>query len=485
MVNIRKTFTLNRDKCIIKHNAQRTDTEIIYLKKLAEINKDYDIRYEFKSQLPRGIKRALEIFIQSDVLSFCGEQKARDTNKVKREITNKKYSNRIIPVTKIEDIKPERILTPGKKGFVPTCSNEANWDPGKGCPASTLLGENPRVERGFAKDIWGFRFGDCRYPCYSSRDHQNPFKTIYKVSESRLEQELLGEARLIHGSDKTLNRFVKNIRIGKRVDGNFWMAEQFFGFNPLIAFLETCIKVNTDHGANIRCAYPSKFTPFRKDIAEVLRKTNSVLLVDYGWDNMEPGAVLYSNTIAMNNEGNKQKDRLERALQFQAADVNTAIYLHIIAHKPIGKREREVLDFAHKNNLLIQLLPIKFTDENPLIELTGQKRDFLLYNPQEVFNFAQHPERGSYIRIGKSKQLLAKKIHPDWLKLIGNNSGQIRMCHHNDKDTYCGDCFLGPGSITPTIHVEKKFSGSRKRRKSDKSKTEQKKNENDGQFSFS
>ena len=46
--------------------------------------------------------------------------------------------------------------------------------------------------------------------------------------------------------------------------------------------------------------------------------------------------------------------------------------------------------------------------------------------------------------------LKPRVIHPEWLKIIGKNSEQVRMCHHSSKLTWCGTCYLATGFITKT-----------------------------------
>lgn len=68
--------------------------------------------------------------------------------------------------------------------------------------------------------------------------------------------------------------------------------------------------------------------------------------------------------------------------------------------------------------------------------------------------------RGGYIQ--KSGMLIAQEKHPFWKGLVGNNRGRIRMCHHDEKETYCGGCFQREGFIIPTQHVDVEYQRVRK-----------------------
>jgi len=70
---------------------------------------------------------------------------------------------------------------------------------------------------------------------------------------------------------------------------------------------------------------------------------------------------------------------------------------------------------------------------------------------------------GTYER--ESGTITPRKIHENWLNLIQDNSGTIRMCHHNSKTTWCGTCYLSKGFITETPERTSETFGGRFKKK--------------------
>ena len=100
---------------------------------LSHVDKQNDIQYE----LVRGVNPELFDLVRTDVYQFCRGKPAEE-----KKGTRIVYSDRIIPKTKIMIVNPERILTPGKQEFVPSCGLEANIDFGKGCPTGWIPGRD-------------------------------------------------------------------------------------------------------------------------------------------------------------------------------------------------------------------------------------------------------------------------------------------------------------------------------------------------------
>jgi hypothetical protein len=84
---------------------------------------------------------------------------------------------------------------------------------------------------------------------------------------------------------------------------------------------------------------------------------------------------------------------------------------------------------------------------------------------------------GGYYLEGNHR-LIADYIHPEWQKLIGNNDGNVRLCHHNHDLTYCGACNLGHGFVIPTQEVKIKYGD----KKSDYRKRYAKNKQHKGQY---
>ncbi|GBE20434.1 hypothetical protein BMS3Abin17_01175 [archaeon BMS3Abin17] len=403
------------------------------------LSKVYDVHYEIRKDCKHLEQEAYNL-TAADIADFCGVKFAKKS----RDLPVKETVDKIIPVTKLGLITPTRMLWGGKQDFVPDCGLEANIDFGKGCISGFIPGEESSFDGEFFRGHFFSPGGECGY-CYAGRKHKTFPKNIYKFDKKRLLEELAGDCILEFNSNKKLGRKVEVVRFGKRTEA--WTP---FTSSNFIESLEAMTEVGT------RGVIPTKFLPFREDIAKLLKKTRSNLLYSIGFDDLELGASLHG----CNNDF-----RLEQAVKYKEADVNSSIYLLIAAHMPIEEREKNILEFADKHKLTIQLLPMRFTERNLALKVTGTSWEVLKDLQKKLFKDKHNEIRGSYIF--RDNSLICKEIHTQWLKLVGNNKGKIRMCHHDDELTYCGGCFQKAGLITKTVGVEKqRFPGNNKSKKS-------------------
>lgn len=403
----------------------------------------YDIHFQVANFSEAIIQSALELS-EVDIAYHCGEQIA-----TKHRGLGIEYVDEIIPKTEIKRIPRSKSVEGGKPWFVPHCFCKANTDEGQGCAAGWIPGENASFDGKFFINYFSSPPSECNY-CYSEDKRKCPATTINLFDKQQFSQELQGDCCLEYNSDKKYGKLVKLLRFGKRTEP--WMpgvTEDSF-----IGKLEVMVETGT------RGIIVTKFLPFREDVNDLIKRTNSVVFHTIGFDFAEEGACAW---------GCDNEWRLEQAIKYKEV-----LYLLLNAHLPPGERENKILNTAKKYELRVQLLPLRFKQNKGkglVKQLTGQTWDFLNENSLEnrerkgqlcLSNFKEPIGRGSYVLY--NGELVAKKIHPYWLNLIGDNNGNIRMCHHHDELTYCGACFQGKGSITKTVHMEKEKSWRSNRR---------------------
>jgi hypothetical protein len=399
----------------------------ISYQRLKGVDKLYDIQYQLKT-LPPMIEQEVLSFAQVDILTFCDNEVAKNPRGTKRSIVRKIHAK-----TQIKIINPFQYLRGGKQWFVPECMNEANIDFGQGCITGFVPIDNSwKFDGEYFHNLFSMPSGECEY-CYAERQHRSFPKTIYKFDKQQLKEELLGGAKLGFQDETPLGRPVGILRFGKRTESwTPFTEEQFIGT------LEACVETGT------HCIIPTKFLPYSKEIADLLKKTNSSLLYSIGWDEIEKGACMW---------GTNNQWRLDQALKYKQAGVNSNIYFLIIGHHPPSERETNILNFADFGRKLpIQLLPLRFQGKELMTKLTGDEWNNLISKQGDLFE--EQPYRGSYVK--ERQAILLKKFDPFWTNLAKNSEGRIRICHHNDKKVYCGRCFQGSDAQNQLRNKNKK-----------------------------
>ncbi len=380
--------------------------------RLRSVNQRYDMQYEFV-KLPPAIEQEVLDFARADVLAFCGDKIAKNNRGMKKETVDK-----ISAKTKMERINPWKYLRGGKQWFIPQCLLEANIDFGQGCISGFVPVDNSWSFDGeYFHNLFSMPSGECDY-CYAERQHRSFSKTLFKFDAQQIKKELLGDARLsFEEPDKPLGRPVKILRFGKRVES--WTP---FTQEEFIKTLEICAETGT------RGIIPTKFLPYSPETTKLLKKTKSSVLYSIGFDEVEHGACMW---------GANNRFRLEQALKYRQAGVNSNIYLLTIGHLPPSQREMDVLEFAdYGKRIPIQLLPVRFKGRELIKKLTEDRWDNLISKQK---SFEEQPYGGSYTK--ERQSILLKDFDPFWLNLVKNSNGRIRICHHNDEHVYCGGCF--------------------------------------------
>jgi len=419
----------------------------------------YDIQFEVVRGLPKVVQNQAISFGKVDIVYFAQGLEAKNPRGPKID-----YVKKIIPRTKIKRIEYNQkgMLDGGKHWFIPMCT-KANNDEGEGCFASWIPEVGANFDGEYFTNYFWSPSSECDY-CYSDDKHKLPPKTIYrfeKKDEKRFLKEINGDCCLEYNSKKKLGRPVDVLRFGKLVEP--WMP----GVSE--ESLKRKLELMIDKPA--KGVITSKFIPYSKEFNNLLKRSGSLLFYSFGFDNVQEGPVLWGRT---------QEWLYEQFIKFNENGNNAIPYLMVHAHLPPGKREKRILDLGTR----VQILTPRYKQNkgNRLVkEMTGQTWDFLKRDSQQnkkiigqipLPNFEEEElGRGSHILY--NRELVCKEIHPDWKKIIVDNQGRVRMCHHDDEVTSCGGCFHKYGKIVNTIHVEKQRSqryirrekGSRKKPK--------------------
>lgn len=409
-------FSLNSD---FKKVLQELDVRHYIKNSNGEDLSGTDIRQDVKYEVVKGYQHTQELItlIRKDINNFC--RKVAD----KPSGSRIEYFDSITPKLVFKEMRKPQLLRDGKKDYVPSCSLEANLDFSTGCVSGIVNNYS---------DI----FAECSY-CYSIWGHDTFSKHILHLSKDKLKKELLfGYYKNIE--PEAPDKQVRVLRLGKETEtGSDYTLDQ------LVLTLETCSETNT------RIVMPTKYLKFNREIADLFKRTNSVVLFSITMkDELERGACSYGRT---------NEFRLEQATLFKEYGVNTALNFIVDLPHPPEDKDRYVLNYASKQGIPIQLLSIRIPSKKLALDYLGvpwnELKKPVNRDQTSLFNLEPH-KTGGYERQGNN-MLVAQHAHEFWLNLIGDNKGFVRMCHHDREKTYCGRCFLDDkGFIIPTQHVK-------------------------------
>jgi len=388
--------------------------------RLADVDRNQCVKYEVIGNYPH--LEELVWLMRQDIGDHCKEPAKINTGTLIR------YLDEIIPRTEPRIVHPEYLLQGGKQEFVRSCILAANLDFSHGCISGMVDG---------FLDV----FAECTY-CYAIFDHDTFIKWLVYIDKNQLKEELMGGCKLNGKKGGFLGRLVDILRLGKTTEaGSIWTLDS----------LETTIEACSETGTQI--IMPTKYLEFNREIAEGFKRTNSVVLYSIGDDRWERGACSHG----CNNEF-----RLEQAVKYNEAGVNTVIYLLIDAPRGPGEREYKILEFANRNKIKVQLLPMNIPNRKVAMEVTGMTSSQLkkMLTSSQLTLEGKEEKGGGYSHDGNKWRAL--EIDDYWKNLIDSNKGDIRMCHHNKTDTYCGGCFAREGFVIPTEHVNIQYAKTRK-----------------------
>ena len=394
--------------------------------------------------------------LRSDIGIFC-------ENPAAEKFSEKKYSDVIFPVTKIRLNHPKIYITSGKHDYVKSCLYRGNLDfstADSKCIAGFVPGDSLGLKSSFDGEnfinFFDSFLDECMY-CYAGYQHDAPFpKTLIEIDKDKLEDELRNGR--VDGNE--INQLIKVLRLGKRTEvGSIYTRKQLFDT------LETILRTGT------HAVMPTKSLEFNKDIADLFKKSGSSILYSEGdYENVQTGLVMHGHT---------QEFRKEQSRLYREAGVKTGFFLLINAPQSPTSANLELIEYSKKHDLVVQLLPIRIPSREVAYLMLGKNWEDLKGNVMQS-NLNGETGEGGYILTGNGF-LTPKFIHPEWLKLIGNNKGlsighdpdeaDVRMCHHHPTGNhkaieYCGGCIMGKVGIKEVKETKVIYTKKPKRRKS-------------------
>lgn len=391
-------------------------SEVVHVNK-PELNEALEgrcgVRYQILSD-SKGYESLIRSVAARDIDDFLLERvKNRDKASLfsgKRSVKPKKEENfkssieHVLHVAglPVKNVAHANLSLEGKQDYYPGCLLDINLDYAKWCVS------------GISPDGKIAGWNSCEY-CYASHTHAG-YPGAFYVDRKILAEQIM-VARLERAKDGKPTRY---LRLGKRTECGAKMFRE-----SLLNTLEAC----ADEG--VKCIFPTKFLEFDMNVAELLKKTDSTLLISLGSDELERGAVFHGRT---------QEARIEDGLKYLESGVRAIPYVLVDATLPNGGNYfKKNLSVAFCEFPRVQILPIRLRHAKRAMKILGGWHGLLQSNCGQRDLFGE--EDGKYEK-GGDRTRIAVVIHPSLANLVGNNCGNMRMCHHNSRKEYCGMCFM-------------------------------------------
>jgi hypothetical protein len=248
--------------------------------------------------------------------------------------------------------------------------------------------------------------------CYAGYKHTGyPF--YFKATRGHLVRQIkvLRQERAEKGLETRYLRIAKNTEAGHPL-----FREQ------LKVALEACLE------EGLVAFMPTRFLEPDEEVARLFRESQSTLLISLDTNSLCSGACL---------QGRTNDVRLRDGLWYLGQGVNAVPYVNVVATQEMGGPlyegilKRALVDFPRT-----QLLPVRIRRKEHAGIIGGWKNTL---GPRSVNLLGE--EQGGYDAT-RDHQRLANWIHPSLSSLIGDNNGNVRMCHHCHGKVWCGKCFL-------------------------------------------
>jgi hypothetical protein len=217
----------------------------------------------------------------------------------------------------------------------------------------------------------------------------------------------------------------KIIRLGKNTEcGHFFYRQQ------LIQFLELC----REYGTSI--IFPTKMLKFNKEIAGLLKNTNSVVNYSICNDSFEIGPV---------SQGFSNEWRIEQAKRYRYLGVNATATLtcdvtnSLEGNLKYGFAINEILN-AKEHGLTLRLLPLRLNSKKVCLKATRKKWEDIVMpkNWKDTFDF----EFKWLYEKKRNNEAIPLFFHKDFRKLISEGIG---ICGKVGSMEYCDKCNLEKG----------------------------------------
>jgi hypothetical protein len=377
------------------------------------------------------------------------------------------YVDNIIPVTKIDYLHPAQLFSSGKADFAPGCHLLANADTALNCVTRFVPANSQAYFTG--THFVGFYENNPEgcVICYAASKQQFSYpKSFIYVDPKQLDKELAGDFTVFksdkylaycdslgkltsHGKEYSVeerdfllrgvdSQVVEQFseKFGKRVDvlrlGKRTEVGAKYNRDMLKIILEGCAK------SKAKPVIPTRFLEYDPSLEGFLKESQASSFHGVGLDPQEPWIKYY---------GFDTPWRMEQAARYRSAGVNANFYLLIEAVNGPTLENKQIIDFAQKYRIPIQLLPMRISGENLIQLLTGQSKKSLLQSVHQTAlgdftsgDFGCDGKVfGGYEPYGTST-VSPLRINQKWFDLMHDSNGMITLCHHNSEKIWCGGC---------------------------------------------
>ena len=372
-----------------------------FTSELGVTEKKHGVRFEFNGHATEmNLEETVKLAALTDIFLHTF---GKSPPKISSEISTTRLSGLNIPSTAKTTYQGRvEITAEGKQSFYPDCILDLNADFARWCEAS------------ITPDGKLAPWNECTY-CYAGYKHGG-YPLIQKADKLDLIEQI--NRLKAERSGKSPSLPTRFLRLGKKTEA---ASDRFLP--NLLATFEAALETG------IGIVLPTKHLRFYKEVADLAKKTNSTILYSIGNDELEHGPV----ALGFSND-----QRLEIAARYLAEGVNTVPYVLVNAvREDGGKLFKDNLKKALDRFPKVQILPVRPRHKTTAYKVLEGWNDPVGQAGIDLFK----QEVGGYTR-RKDHTRIAEEIHPSLTDRIGDNSGNVRMCHHNSTAEYCGGCFM-------------------------------------------
>jgi hypothetical protein len=343
-----------------------------------------------------GMKRLLSAAAAEDILSFTDIAPSKV-----RHIPKQNFSLQTVTAiapSSLITTRETKIVTDGKQSYVASCLLDLYID------------FSPWCVSGMTPDGYFAPWNRCLY-CYGAGNAMH-YPLVYSVDAQSTAEQITQAVR----ARAAVGLPTRVLRIGKKSDGGHPAFRE-----QLLATLEACCRTG------MRAILPTKYLESDKNVADLMKKSGSILMPSLGHDDLEPGALLHGRT---------QIVRVDDGVWYQDRGVIVAPFVLVDPTQKTGGLWFEpVVELSRKHFRRIQLLSIRIRNKELATRVLGGWGS--LVAPGSCSTPAAFEVAGNLARIPLT-------YHSSITKLIGNNTGRVRLCAHNSRVSHCGACHL-PG----------------------------------------
>ena len=359
--------------------------------KIAE--RRFGIQFEIIAQYS-GLSRVIRSAAVADILSFLGM-----TPNMVRSLPNQGSS-----ITVVAHVAPAlmiigheaKIIATGKQNYIDHCLLDLNIDFSPWCISA------------MTPDGYFAPWLRCLY-CYGAGNAMH-FPIIYSGNPLSMVDQIM-EAVRVRAANGIPTRV---LRVGKKTDGGHPLFRDL-----LLATLEASCQTGK------RAIISTKYLEPDKDVADLLKRSGSILMPSFGCDDLEPGAVLHGRT---------QQVRVDDGIWYQNRGVITAPFMLIDpTQQDGGPWFAPAVKLVRKHFRRMQFLSIRIRNKELARQVLGGWRSLVMPNVGGA---------SARFEAARNHARIAVTYHSSITKMVGKNNGRVRMCAHNSAESHCGKCFV-------------------------------------------